>query len=859
MKYDYQIDLKWYNTNSSGTEETISFNTENINTLMISNDYENTNMPIITATLTTDKNDMDKIISNVKTAYFFIAIYKYYTNSDTGLDLKQLTPYYGKMTYFIDQDINYNKEIDYSDNSEKKDNFINFTIGLMFSECVDANKQTNNTTLISSTRFNSVCYFLSRYPSCISPFTYNDTIDQLIVPPMDSLSKTIKFFNDIKVFYDTPYRFYIEPGCMYLLDSSGNGVEKQGDEYSTCMFNVCSLDNDATLNEGMEINSDIGCYYVDVNVKDSYYTIDSDTEKLFTEIQAVIDPSISQSVTLLSSVNSAITAINNMKSSINSTLQKANSTIKNIPSALTDYKATITSGTNIINSIINLPDAVKNNQYDIINSLGMTYDGRTEYDSDDNSNKYGVIELMTRAIGYMKELETLEITSTSAEGVSTTTRYLTDSEIKEFEEWITKVQGYTTSTSTDNSIVSLLPSKYQSIANTVINTASGLSNLGTFINSVSSVNISDNVTSMLNKVNSLQAQSASHVTSINNNLLPTINAAFRLENYATASKSIFIKASELWDGYIALQSASGGSYKANPFIADRTVTNLTTASTMIDSSATSMLESINKFKSANLSISNAIEQVSPQIKDLKEYKNDIKSTITNTWSTLKNISTTAKESLQNIVKSANQIADKVKSLSFSINDLSTLQKNINTIKDISNIGMLGISNFTVDLNLKNTTDSSSSDSSSTTIGTKLIRLSNDNVNMVKNIKANLENHINQLTISKTSLDTTVFTLNKKYIVKNYDAHSTNNGVFLLTKKIDFFIKAGDRFDISTKLDLIKVGDTSSLSSQSQINNIINNSQNIINTVSSGNLSVGNIGSVISNAKSIESSYNKMMS
>ena len=180
------------------------------------------------------------------------------------------------------------------------------------------------------------------------------------------------------------------------------------------------------------------------------------------------------------------------------------------------------------------------------------------------------------------------------------------------------------------------------------------------------------------------------------------------------------------------------------------------------------------------------------------------------------------------------------------------------VKDISNIGMLGISNFAVDLNLKDSDKKDNTTSDSANIGTKLIRLSNDNANMIKNIKADLENHVNQLSISKTSLDTTIITPNKRYIVKNYDAHSNNDGVFLLTRKIDYFIKAGDRFTLSTKLDLIKVGENGGITEkEKQLKDILNNSQNILNTVKSGNLSIGSIGTIMDNAKSIEKSYNKL--
>lgn len=228
--------------------------------MTIINDYEETNMPVIYADITIDKNYMDKVIKHAKTAHMFMYIYKMSEKNDTGVKLKQLTSYTGKMSYFIDQDINYNKELDYKNTDEpnKKEVLQTFTIGLMFSECIETNKQTANTTLVNTTRMNAVAYYLQQYPYLIDTFTYNDNIDQLIVPPQESLSKTIQFLNDIKVFYDTPYRFYIDPGCVYLMNSSGEGTPKEGDLYDTVLFDIIPVDEGPAIEEGITEDSEKG-------------------------------------------------------------------------------------------------------------------------------------------------------------------------------------------------------------------------------------------------------------------------------------------------------------------------------------------------------------------------------------------------------------------------------------------------------------------------------------------------------------------------------------------------------------------------------------------------------------------------
>lgn len=315
MRCEYSINMKWMNSDDNGTNDSFEIDDAHINNMTIINDYEETNMPVIYADITIDKNYMDKVIKHAKTAHMFMYIYKMSEKNDTGVKLKQLTSYTGKMSYFIDQDINYNKELDYKNTDEpnKKEVLQTFTIGLMFSECIETNKQTANTTLVNTTRMNAVAYYLQQYPYLIDTFTYNDNIDQLIVPPQESLSKTIQFLNDIKVFYDTPYRFYIDPGCVYLMNSSGEGTPKEGDLYDTVLFDIIPVDEGPSIEEGITEDSEKGCYYIGIHVKDSYYTVDTDTQKMYNEIQSIIDPGIKNTIRFLDTVNQAIQEINSAR------------------------------------------------------------------------------------------------------------------------------------------------------------------------------------------------------------------------------------------------------------------------------------------------------------------------------------------------------------------------------------------------------------------------------------------------------------------------------------------------------------------------------------------------------------------
>jgi hypothetical protein len=233
--------MTWVNGDTTKT-----IDATNIKHLLIESDYENKYMDTIYVVFQLDKNFIDQIVLNAKTASIYMNIYK--VNVDEDVETKTITPYSGEMSYFINDDINYNKEIDYADDSTKENVYKTIHIGLMFKSCIEYNKQTSNETFVNTTMINIVHNFLQNYPLLLENFTYNDTIAQLIVPPEDSTSKVIEFLNNVKVFYDTKYRLYFEPDCTYLISSSGKSIQKTTEKYGICLFTIHAItDSDANI------------------------------------------------------------------------------------------------------------------------------------------------------------------------------------------------------------------------------------------------------------------------------------------------------------------------------------------------------------------------------------------------------------------------------------------------------------------------------------------------------------------------------------------------------------------------------------------------------------------------------------
>jgi hypothetical protein len=124
-----------------------------------------------------------------------------------------------------------------------------------------------------------------------------------------------------------------------------------------------------------------------------------------------------------------------------------------------------------------------------------------------------------------------------------------------------------------------------------------------------------------------------------------------------------------------------------------------------------------------------------------------------------------------------------------------LKSDIKKVQDISKIGQLGISSLKADLNFIKGGS-----------GTTIIQVANDNSNYIKNVISRIQNKANRLVVNKNDLDCSVFTINKKYIVKNYDAHSNKDGKFLLSSKAHMFLREDDKFTMNTMLVFDKVAD-----------------------------------------------------
>lgn len=818
MKYEYDISMKWTNTNDKGVVDSFDIAPDNIVLLTMDNNYEETLMPVMYARLSIDKKDMDKMVQFAKTATIILTLSKMKAEKDStdGTEKgKAITPYSGEMSYFIDKDINYNTDIDYAGfNKDTSDKLETFAIGLMFKECITANKQTNNTTFINTDPFNAILSFIKSTPLLVEKFEHNEPIPQLIVPPQESLYKTIEFFNNTAVFYNTDYRFYIEPGCIYLQSTSGNPVQKSSEPATDVLFDIRAIDDETAEIEGLMYDDEKKLYMATLNVKDTVYRIDNNTTKLYNQIATILDPSKNNTIVMLDQVNEAMNKIKKTVNSIKSTILDKAKGMAGIPSDTYDQECKLKDHAMQLQSVADKCTSEVTKGINIVKAIP----------ENTGSNNSGTNQYVLSAANKKMYLEKL------------------DKKFKELEE--------------AKKSIPKVPAEFGKNKQLLTEAMGKLTGLGGLLGGVSPINAPDNVEATKKELDQTKETLAKQEKELTTVVQKEVEAQARVVDINQEINNIF---NEISKSYIASESSGSVLDPLGLIVGNVRGYN---------EEFSEVVEKVNKemaeYKAKNSQVKEAVEAVEPKVQSMDSFKKDIKSNIigqvkdlrSGLLEDIRSIGATARKTLDQMKSSVSDIVNSVKSLDFSIDSLEDIQKDINTVRDLSKIGRLGISSFNAYLDISEGRHKS---------GTMIVRVENDNVNMVKNIKSRIENNTRRLTLNKNGLDTTVITPNKRYIVHNYDAHSNKDGVFILNRKVDIFSRHGGKFAINTRIQLSKVQVESNQNTASEKSfnklvkgdwkDIVASSKSIIEKELGNNVPLHNLSQLMDYSLKIDKDYN----
>ena len=273
----YKIELTYLDRKNN---KSIKIKNECLKSLIIDHNYDKNCMPILYMNLSLDRALIDNMINNINTNLFVVAIYKYDELLANPLDILCLRK---KFTYYLTDDINKNDSIDYTDKNSAEtlgNTFRNITMGLMCIDHINHNRKSVELNMKDTSMYNMVRCITSDFDNIlIEPFNYNDTFDQFIMPAHDSINKALQFLNNKRVFYSTPYRYYEDFNCAYIMSTSGKAVQRNDEKINTIIFDIKDTADSEANNDGMIIDTAKMNYKVIVNQVDTAVYYDSSQNK----------------------------------------------------------------------------------------------------------------------------------------------------------------------------------------------------------------------------------------------------------------------------------------------------------------------------------------------------------------------------------------------------------------------------------------------------------------------------------------------------------------------------------------------------------------------------------------------------
>ena len=784
-------------------DQLLHIHPENFTNLLINYDYQNQILPTILAKVNLDKNFMDFIIKNSETLEVYLTIQKF-THAVDNTEDKSAAFDFIKGTYLvtIGSDINYNKELDYMDavNTELpiEDKFRETYIGLISKESIDANKTIANEVVHTTLHQDLVLSYL--LPNChvlIEPFEHNEMHNNLVIPPLDTLASVIDYLNSIQVFYSTSYiLFFDEPKVTYLISKSGKATLMKGEDHKTVFINMRSLKDSNNLTLGMNDNKEANAYEVDIPIVDSIYNIDKDLSKKIESIDAIINPSLEKSVVSGDTVKNLKNNIKStMKNFLMTTLEQTLSSL-NIGSKISDMMTIFTHAS----------DAIQKVSMNLVSQVG------------ESVNQFG--STVVQAVG--SQIETIQ------GQVNKILQQLPANIMGNASKSIQKSLMDSRFMAADISRAAQKEIK-SDFWKSLEETASGEYKkdfVNNNINAVTYVLMQEVTGATTNKINELSSNVTQTLADFQNKITSKMG---EFSNF-TAKNVEILQELQKWKKKVlsSMASSSTGSQSSGPgHIANSSSGQLLKQIVKQEQNLSTIIDVSDTYGGIAKQTSEKAEQINNSLKDISDQftsflgsftkidEQDVKSNfISNIPARIFGSQTLSIDQLifqttktgcfggGGETGMANTWGDMASGIGGVLNfsDLSNLESNLMKF-DLSEIGSLGLSHFNFDLNLGNIGNKIGK-----IVGTKLMKVKNDNPNMLKNLKSEIELSKNQIIIHKFGLDPDVFTPNKEFIIKNYDGHEDKDGKFILTRKVLVFVREGEDFKCNSELFFNKVPD-----------------------------------------------------
>ncbi len=362
--FRYKVTLRYVMENN----DEIIIDSNQISYVAVDKDFDNNNMPVIAIVASIEKDVLDDMIRHVNDNILTLGIYRYDVNNQTDNITKKCI--HDRFIYILPDDISKTAVIDYPNGEGKEGLYKDVTLWLLPQDAVNNNKQTINGVFKNAT-MNTMILNSTNYlgKMLLEPIKYDNKYDQVIIPPQNSISEYISFLNnDLSVFYDTPYRFFIDFDMTYIVSSSGHVVRSKNESIFTFDIQISSIIPQEEDDTGMYIDKRNNKNVIYVNSANVNYTRNNITNKMVNSI-TTID---SSGNVYKKDVESNNTKVTKKLSTIINLSNTDNNAVNNIVSSLSMNNV----GVSIVKNDLDANVFTMNKEYIITDNTHPEFNGR---------------------------------------------------------------------------------------------------------------------------------------------------------------------------------------------------------------------------------------------------------------------------------------------------------------------------------------------------------------------------------------------------------------------------------------------------------------------------------------------------
>lgn len=261
-----------------------------VKTILISSDYDKNNMPIIYMRIRMSSTIYNQMVLNNDRATISFRLFKFDDKFVSGVVESYIED---NFTYIMPTDPNYNEAMEqyvsgsstaYNDNA---DAYMEGYIALTSLKLVGDNVKLINTIVKDTDIMSIVHKFTSHMNMCIEPFDNRDHIDQMIIPPITTISKLLAYLNDQYCFYRNGYRYFRSFNTTYLLSANGNAVKEGINSFNTIIISICDPLDEKGKSNAIDLDRTNHAYIIYVDAKKTSISVDKFANKQYNSIIGV--------------------------------------------------------------------------------------------------------------------------------------------------------------------------------------------------------------------------------------------------------------------------------------------------------------------------------------------------------------------------------------------------------------------------------------------------------------------------------------------------------------------------------------------------------------------------------------------